>query len=221
MKYKKHKGFALIEVMVAALILTVGAIGFLKLQTIALKSSRNNFSRGQGVEIAGSQIDFFRQNRLALQRAISDSVPLNQLAFPPIISVSSPTSPPSEAIDIDCQSHGTVEEGMFSVDCDNSLRNYQRYLLELKLAENFAPGMAIICTRFAGTMRSPIVRVDLIWRDNATYSSVNAAPNLTPLTINDCPRAINNLVNNRPANTSIDIQQLQATEKSVTVYGRL
>lgn len=59
---KNKKGFALIEVMIAALVLTVGALAFLKLQHRGLQYSFNDYARSQGVAITQGFVEKLRGN---------------------------------------------------------------------------------------------------------------------------------------------------------------
>ncbi|PID66711.1 MAG: hypothetical protein CR975_01380 [Gammaproteobacteria bacterium] len=59
---KKQVGFALLEVLVAALVLTVGGVAYMRLQQTGLQYSYNNYARTQGVAIIGDFIDTLRSN---------------------------------------------------------------------------------------------------------------------------------------------------------------
>ncbi len=70
-KIKKQIGFALIEVMIAALVMVVGSLGFLRLQQISLQSSFNNYARSEGTVLANGFMEQLRSNVLLLRSSSS------------------------------------------------------------------------------------------------------------------------------------------------------
>ncbi len=62
MKMKKQRGFALIEVLLAALVMIVGGVAYMKLQQTGLRYSYNNYMRIQGETIARNFIEQLRGN---------------------------------------------------------------------------------------------------------------------------------------------------------------
>ncbi len=59
---QKQQGFALLEVLIAALIMTIGGVAYMRLQQIGLQHHYNNYARTQGVTIAHDFIDTLRNN---------------------------------------------------------------------------------------------------------------------------------------------------------------
>lgn len=59
---QRQQGFALIEVMVAALILTVGGIAYMRLQQMGLQYAANNAARTQGVAVIEGFVEQLRSN---------------------------------------------------------------------------------------------------------------------------------------------------------------
>lgn len=59
------RGFSLIEVLVALLVLSVGLLGLAALQTVALKSNHSAYHRSQATFLAYDMLDRMRANRNA------------------------------------------------------------------------------------------------------------------------------------------------------------
>jgi type IV pilus assembly protein PilV len=59
------RGFALIEVLIAVLVLAVGILGAGAMQTIGLQSNQGAYLRSQAMILAGDMIDRMRSNRAA------------------------------------------------------------------------------------------------------------------------------------------------------------
>ena len=62
---RKEKGFTLVEVLVALLILTIGILGFAALQVTALRGGSSSHLRSQAVLVAYDVMDRLRANRSA------------------------------------------------------------------------------------------------------------------------------------------------------------
>ena len=59
------RGFSLIEVMVAVLVLALGMLGVAAMQAVSLKNSQSSFERSQAVTETYSILDRMRANRPA------------------------------------------------------------------------------------------------------------------------------------------------------------
>lgn len=59
------RGFSLIEVLVAMLVLALGMLGIAAMQAVSLKNSQSSFERSQGVLETYSILDAMRANRPA------------------------------------------------------------------------------------------------------------------------------------------------------------
>ncbi len=75
--HNRQTGFTLIEVLVSLVILTMGILGIMGMQTISLASGIKSVSRGQAANLSYEIIDRMRANRtetysLALNADISD-----------------------------------------------------------------------------------------------------------------------------------------------------
>ncbi len=76
----KHRGVALLEVMISVLILAIGLIGLAKLQVTSLKHNESAYLRSQASVLASDILDSMRANRAAAQAgnynfAVSDTPP--------------------------------------------------------------------------------------------------------------------------------------------------
>lgn len=76
----QNKGFTLIEVMVALLVLSIGLLGLAALQATSLKTNHGAYTRGQAIFLAYDIMDRMRANRTeamaqAYNRDFNDAVP--------------------------------------------------------------------------------------------------------------------------------------------------
>ncbi len=77
---KTNKGFSLLEVLIAMIILSVGLLGLASLQANTLKMNHGAYQRGQAVFLAYDMMDRMRANRTAAlneeyDRDIGDAAP--------------------------------------------------------------------------------------------------------------------------------------------------
>lgn len=61
--YTKQSGFSLIEVMVAALVLSIGILGVASLQIIGLKGTQQSYMKQQAMSVVQSLIERMRSNK--------------------------------------------------------------------------------------------------------------------------------------------------------------
>ncbi len=69
---KKQFGFALLEVLIAALVMVVGGVAYMKLQQQGLQYSYNNAARVQGMMVAEDFIEQLRGNIAIVDNNIAD-----------------------------------------------------------------------------------------------------------------------------------------------------
>lgn len=62
----QQRGFGLVEVLVALLVLSIGLLGLAGLQAVSLRSNHGSFIRGQAVILANDIADRMRANRLGV-----------------------------------------------------------------------------------------------------------------------------------------------------------
>jgi type IV pilus assembly protein PilV len=62
----QHRGFGLIEVLVALLVLSISLLGLAGLQAVSLRSIHGSFVRGQAVLLANDMADRMRANKLGV-----------------------------------------------------------------------------------------------------------------------------------------------------------
>lgn len=141
---KRPSGFALIEVLLAALILTVGGAAFMKLQRIGLQYNYNNYARTQGIVIAQGFIEQLRSNIAYVKNAaaIQDKVTAKAEDYKPNTA-------------IDCSGTATT--------CANSIFAHQKYLISQQIA-TVTPNSVLCYSQ--GTARGHI-RVTYLWQDNS------------------------------------------------------
>ena len=97
---RSQRGFSLIEVMVALLVLAIGLLGLAGLQTLGLKFNTQSYQRTQAVLNAYDIVDRIRANSSGIAAAIYDNIGIN--AAPP-------GSPDCSAVDCDSTQMGDYD----------------------------------------------------------------------------------------------------------------
>lgn len=97
---RSQRGFSLIEVMVALLVLAIGLLGLAGLQTLGLKFNTQSYQRTQAVLNAYDIVDRIRANSSGIAAAIYDNIAIN--AAPP-------GSPDCSAVDCDSTQMGDYD----------------------------------------------------------------------------------------------------------------
>lgn len=141
---KQQRGFALIEVLMAALILTVGGAAFMKLQGMGLQYNYNNYARTQGMAIARGLVEQLRSNI-----AYAKSTDLNA-QIKSTVTDYEPTST------IDCSGSAAT--------CATNVFKHQEYLISQQIAE-VSPNSVLCYREHAST--EGYVRVTYLWQDNS------------------------------------------------------
>ncbi len=163
---KKQKGFALLEVLIAALIMTIGGIAYMRLQQVGLKYSYNNYARTQGIVMARNFADILRNNSDYFEKQ-----PVNGVY---VISVNKgAATPPSylgkkacrKQIQISIASDGTQKTN--SVFRCNTWEIFSDQLALLKNQLGNSISNSVMCYR---VNKDGLARVTFIWRDNSEAS---------------------------------------------------
>ncbi len=167
MKYTKYyskqqRGMAFIEVMLAALVLVVGCVGFLKLQRIGLRSSFNDYARAQGVAVSQGFIDGLRGNIrfLSVVDTMNDNNELPKMSS----FVSSSTMPVANPP----QDNGDCQAGVPDEDCAKAVLDYQKYVANTYMQRALpGDGRSVLCYHLA---KEPLgaMRVTFLWLDNTS-----------------------------------------------------
>ncbi len=181
----KQKGFALLEVLIAALIMTIGGVAYMRLQQMGLQSSYNNYARTQGVVIVAGFIDTLRNNTEYFQTGDMEGYIISGRA----------TSKKIGSIDFSkkiCSvSNSTNSAGEVSkkISCNNeTIFQLQNRFVQQQL-QSSVPN-SILCYR---TNKEGFVRVTYLWKDN---SAASKAVDLETLNRGDyCPADFNMVVN--------------------------
>lgn len=175
-----QSGFALIDVMIATVVLAVGVVAFLKLQNIGLQRSAQSNYRLQATASAEAMIELMRGNRHLLTWASE------RLAF---VSENHEIEAEASTTERNCTGAG---DGMDNPDnwCASDGESIQNDLLTYAtaiLSENFnyVAGKAVMCALTQGTDDDELVavRIVVIWK-NATP---NAQTKYQVATAGDCP----------------------------------
>lgn len=202
-KHRQSRGFALVEVLIAALVLAVGSAAFLKLQSISLKNSNNNYARTQATMIASSFVEQLRSNRGFFD--LPAAARTNSIIGGTVALTAAPQN------NNDCQS------GANTVACVQATLNYQRYLTSLQMGGAFPQNLSLLCYRedtgsaavpavpATGTPGIPAVaavrgylRVTYLWRNNLSSTK-------TAFTAADCPTNFSGSLAATDLNNSVTI----------------
>ncbi|MBL4660947.1 MAG: type IV pilus modification protein PilV [Alcanivoracaceae bacterium] len=72
MKFKQHKGFTLIEVMIAVVVFSFGLLGVAGIMTVAVKNNHNGYMRSQATILTATIIDMMRRNKAGVKAGLYD-----------------------------------------------------------------------------------------------------------------------------------------------------
>jgi type IV pilus assembly protein PilV len=89
MPHSFSRGFSLLEVLIALLVLSFGLLGLAALQAYSVKANQSANFRSQATALANMMLDNIRANRVNLSSYYADAYPLGDCASTP------PTSPPA------------------------------------------------------------------------------------------------------------------------------
>lgn len=177
------KGFALIDVMMAALVLTVGCLAFLKLQQMSLQYAFNDYARSQGVAITQGFIEKLRGNRAFLTIGIhSGSITAgdNNLSSQlPQTTADCTASPPDS-------------------DCAKAILAYQRYLTSRQMKQ-LIKGKSILCYQMGSNVG--LLRLTFMWLDNSSSKDAKIAG----IQSTDCPTTFDAAVDSQFLANSVTI----------------
>ncbi len=173
-KNKKQAGFALIEVMLAALVMMVGSLGFLKLQQMGLQSNFNNFARIQGTTLAEGFVEQLRGNVGFLKSARISGVKIQGH-----ITSSSGVALKGTA---DCSSSINTSQ------CANNIMAFHQFTLSQQMNSVASNSSLCYLEQAAGSGR---FRITYLWQDN---TDVGKNASLECPTFNDNKLDLNNSV---------------------------
>ena len=106
--YSKQSGLTLIEVLVSVIVLSIGILGMLALQTTGMRTNQSSFYRTQAVVLAYDFIDRMRANPNGVVGGFYDSVDSN----------SSPTAPGCMTTGCNAQDRATLDIAQWSENFD-------------------------------------------------------------------------------------------------------
>lgn len=78
-KTKPHRGFSLLEVLIALLVLSIGLLGLAALQTMGLKFNQQSYQRTQATLLSYEILDRIRANPVGKANAKFDNVALGAI----------------------------------------------------------------------------------------------------------------------------------------------
>lgn len=206
-KHRKQSGFALIDVMVASVVLAVGVIAFVKLQNLSVQRSGQTNYRLQAAGSAETLIELMRGNRhlvnwatatapdgaggaFIVQKKADVTQALGQLKCDIKADADASTTANKEKV---------LDKSKWCAADSNKLRDELFTYTRSALSENFKfiEGKAVMCVQAISTNIDDLmpVRVVVIWK-NATssvdYTAASAA---------DCPTDYNTAVTVNGADT--------------------
>ncbi|PID65061.1 MAG: hypothetical protein CR962_00260 [Gammaproteobacteria bacterium] len=145
---KKQRGFALLEVMVAALVLTIGGVAYMRLQQIGLQSGFNNAARTEGAALINAFTEQLRSNVTLIREGTAADKTGSFLAD----DVTAPTDT------VDCDSS--------TLTCAKIMFNLHRYLTSQQMSQITPKKNSRLCYIESGTDRG-LMRLTFQWRDNS------------------------------------------------------
>lgn len=152
-KIRRQRGFALIEVMLATLVMTIGGIAYMKLQQRGLKYNYNNYARTQGLAISQGLVEQLRANVGYFGNTrISGQIAGN---INPSAAVSCSSSTPTSG----------GSSSMVNHACARQIFAYQQGLISRQMAT--VSGNSILCYQEKAGGARGYIRVTYIWQDNS------------------------------------------------------
>ncbi len=192
---KKQRGFALLEVLIAALIMTIGGIAYMRLQQTGLRYSYNNYVRTQGMVIAENFVDTLRNNIDYFEKASECKGKTDE-----VCGVMTVTHKPEEVIQSSVFDEKICANViMKEVTSDGKEKESTRFQcnpeLAFKLQNEFvgkqlqnSVSNSVICYR---VRQDGLARITFMWKDNSEASRNIDVAKLMKKEIADnyCPKA--------------------------------
>lgn len=100
---KRTKGFTLIEVMVAVVILAIGLLGMATLMVQSLQSSESAYSRGQATVLAYDIIERMRTNKVLDPNNTPQTFRVSQATLSNAYALANPTACPNTTCPANCE----------------------------------------------------------------------------------------------------------------------
>ncbi|TXH06004.1 MAG: type IV pilus modification protein PilV [Nevskiaceae bacterium] len=158
MKYKSSKGFSLIEILIALVLLSLGLLGIEALVLRTVKGNDSAYMRSQNVQLAYSILDMMRANRAQAMAQGYDT------AF----TATCPPLPTAPAVLCDAAACTPAQ-----------LATWDLYQWQLRLCAALPSGQGKIATVTANGSTTATITIQ--WDDSRAqqgYSSATAAPNI-------------------------------------------
>jgi type IV pilus assembly protein PilV len=143
---RSSRGFSLLEVMVALLVLSIGLLGLAGLQTFSLKFNHQSYERTQATLLIYDIMDRITANPLAARAGVFDSVPVGAAA-------STYTASPS------CQTSGCAPNDLASYDLNS-------WKLQLESSKVLAQGTGSVVRANPGDLTGCIYDITVNWVEN-------------------------------------------------------
>lgn len=156
-KPKKQQGFALIEVMIAALVLTVGGVAYMKLQQTGLQYGFNNAARSQGVALATGFIEQLRSNVGYLR---TNGLAANTSSPTPIKGSFKAGKADEPTDEVNCDSSANTKA------CSEAIFSLHSYLTSEQMKSITPEDNSLLCYEESPT-NAGFIRVTFRWRDNS------------------------------------------------------
>lgn len=149
-RHSQNKGFSLIEVLVAIVILSIGLLGLAGLQTAGLKANSRAYERSQASVLANEILDRMRANRVGIASSFYDD--------PYATTPSDPNCGIAGATKATC----SVEE----------MAAYDVYYWETSLGNTLPLGQGNITGSGAGS----VFTITVMWDDNRRGTKADGTP---------------------------------------------
>jgi type IV pilus assembly protein PilV len=143
---QSSKGFSLLEVMIALLVLSIGLLGLAGLQTFSLKFNHQSYERTQATLLIYDIMDRITANPIAARAGDFDNVPAGSLASAYAASAS-------------CQTTGCSPSALASYDINS-------WKLQLESSKVIAQGTGAVLRANPGDLTGCIYDITITWVEN-------------------------------------------------------
>ncbi len=159
----EHRGFTLIEVMIAMLVLSLGLLGIAGTLVATLHSATSNYLKQQAVQTSYDIADRMRSNMLVA------SMPNNSNPYIASLSPPSPTAPTPDCTNTACTAA--------------NMATYDVWQWQTNVKDSLPGGLGSIAVKPDPTGNKAVVTITVQWSDQPAQATFNPASPVTNNTL--------------------------------------